>query len=95
MTSDEQFQEGVAQITDLAHQFAAEQGVKLSAVTFDDNRPPGGSGIHMIYLTSKTLTAHTKLSQEEIEDYSGRAGSDLTRAKIRSVIERLKLMLEG
>ena len=36
-----------------------------------------------------------KLYRNEVEDYPGHAGIDLTQAKIHNAIDRLKLQLEG
>ena len=86
---------GINQITDIAHQYAADANIKLTSITFDDGRPLGIKDIHLMQITARKHTVNVKLYHEEIEDYLGRDGSELTRAKIRNAIERLQVMLEG
>jgi hypothetical protein len=95
VTNEEQIQAGIEQITDVCNQYAEDAGIKLSAVTFDDGRLHGCSDIHLLSLKLKSLTVNTKLNHEEIEDYPGRAGTELTNAKIKAAIYRLQVMLEG
>ena len=88
-----EMQTGITQITDFANQYASEIGIKISSVTFDDGRPLGYSDIHILGLQSKGKTAHTKLNHEEIEDYPGSAGNELTKVKIRNAIKRLQVLV--
>lgn len=84
---------GVNILKDLAQQLAAEAGVKLTNVLFDDGRPLGVTDFHLLSMTARGKTAVAKIHHEEVK--SGKAPKDLTRAKVRSAIDRLKVMLEG
>lgn len=95
MTTEEQIQEGIIQISDFTRLYAAENGIKLAEVTFDDGRPLGFSDIHMVRISARSQTVVTKLTQIQLEKYTDEDSSDMTRAKIRSAVDRLKILLEG
>jgi hypothetical protein len=83
---------GINILKHLAQQLAAEVGVKLSNVLFDDGRPLGVRDIHLLSVTARGKTTAAKINHEELK--SGKAPNDQTRAKIRCAIDRLKVMLE-
>jgi hypothetical protein len=84
---------GINILKDLTQQLATEAGIKLSNVLFDDGRPLGVRDIHLLSVTTRGKTAVAKINHEEIK--CGKAPNELTRAKIRGAIDRLKVMLEG
>lgn len=84
---------GINILKDLAQQLAAEAGIKLSNVLFDDGRPLGVRDIHLLSVTARGKTTVAKINHEELK--SGKAPNDLTKAKIRGAVDRLKVMLEG
>ena len=90
-----QYQEGVKKISELAEDLAKQNGLLLTSIQFDRNRPAGSLDFHIVELESGGCSVSEKLHHEEIEDYPGRAGTELTRAKIGSAIERLKVMIQG
>ena len=99
MTADSEstrnFQEGIEKIYDLTRDIAQQVGVKLTSITLDDCRPTGASDYHVIDISAGEYTVSEKLHQNEIEDFPGHAGIDLTRKKIGNAVDRLKLLLEG
>jgi hypothetical protein len=95
MNNASEVEAGVNMLKDLAQQLAADAGIKLSGVGFDDGRPLGVSDMHILSLTARGKTVIAKINHEEVEDYPGRVGIDLTKAKVRNAIERLSILLEG
>lgn len=95
MNNVSEIEAGVAMLKDLAQQLAADAGIKLSGVAFDDGRPLGVSDIHILQLTARGKTVIAKINHEEVEDYPGRVGTDMTRAKVSGAVDRLGIMLQG
>lgn len=94
MTIEEQIQENRVQISEFAHLYAAENGIRLAEVIFDDGRTVGIKDLHMIRFSAREHNVVTKLTHIQIERYTDEDSSDMTRSKIRSAIDRLKLLLE-
>lgn len=94
MKSKTEKQSSFTMISDLAYQLSAESKIKLTSVEFDDGRPLSCSDIHMLSISSKGKSVHTKLNNDEVEGYPDKSGSKMTKAKISAAIDRLKLILE-
>ena len=94
MTEDTpEYNEGLQKIFEMAEDLAKQERICLTAVTFDEHRPPVTSDYHVLSLTSGSCTVSEKLHQEELGG-CGRPVGSMTEAKIRSAIERLKTLLE-
>lgn len=93
MKDTKEIETGISILKDLAQQLAAEAGIKLTNVLFDDGRPLGITDFHLLSMTARGKTAVAKIHHEEIK--SGKPPKDLTKAKVHSAIDRLKMMLEG
>lgn len=84
---------GIQFLQDLARDMAAEAGIMLSEVHFDDGRLLGCRDFHLLTMAAGGKTVSTKIRHEEVGGAAGRALADLTREKIRNAIERLQIML--
>lgn len=91
---DEQPNNGTHYLQDLARDMAAEVGIILTEVHFDDGRLLGCRDFHLLTMEAAGKTVSTKIRHEEVGAAAGRrTGTDLTREKIRNAIERLQIML--
>ena len=96
MTDEElQFNDGFKMISELAEDLTKQNGIILTAILLDGGKPARLTDYHVIELSVGDHFVSEKLHQEEIEDYPGRVGTELTRAKIGSAIERLTVMVKG
>lgn len=90
-----QFQEGMQKIYDFARDIAKQEGIKLKSLRLVDGLPLGCIDCHELDIAAGGSTVSVMLYRNEVEDYPGHAGIDLTQAKIHNAIDRLKLQLEG
>lgn len=90
-----QFQEGLQKIYDLVLDVAKQEGIKLKSIKLDDGRTLECLDYHVLDIAAGEHSVSTKLNHEEIEDYPGHAGIDITEMKIRTAIDRLRLMMEA
>lgn len=93
--TDIQFQEGLRKIYDFVQDIAKQEGLKLKSIKLIDGLPLGCIDCHELDIAAGGSTVSVKLHHNEVEDYPGHAGIDLTQAKIHNAIDRLKLQLEG
>ena len=93
--SDTQLQDGLQKDYDLVHDIAKLEGIRTYSIRFDDGCPLGCTDYHELDISACGSSVSVKLHHNEIEDFLGPAGFDLTQTKIRNAIDRLKTMLEG
>jgi hypothetical protein len=91
---NEKFQEGMYKLCDYSNDVAKRVGVTIDAIILDSGRSVGCLDHHLVDITSKNHIVSVKLFHNEIEDFPGHAGLDLTQAKINNALERLKLLLQ-
>jgi len=86
--------EGLRKICKLAEDLAKQEGIRLSSVLVDEGRPIVASHYHLLSLTAGPCSVSEKLHHEELTAQNQRSDNGLTEAKIRSAVERLRILLD-
>lgn len=84
--------DGVQKICELAEDLAKQDGIILTSVRLDTDRPEFSTCFHQLFLSVGDHSVMEKLHHEELKMLDHNKNG-LTKTKIKSAIERLKILL--
>lgn len=86
--------DGLQKLCELVEDLAKLEGIQLTSVLVDEGRPIVASDYHLLSITAGEHSVSEKLHHEELTAQNQWTGKGLTEAKIRSAVERLRLLLD-
>ena len=90
LLTDEQCREGIQRICEIARDIARMSGIVLNSISVDDSHHLTCTNFHILHISARGKTVAVNIHHEEVAEITS-----MTEDKIRSAIDRLRIMLEG
>lgn len=85
--------ENLQRLRELTEDLAKQDGIMLTSVSLDHDRPESSSCYHLLVLSAGDCSVTEKLHYEELVNIRENIGNSLTETKLRSAVGRLRILL--